>query len=132
MSGGRENGWNPYLSGALSGLVIVFSVWLSGKFLGASTTFVRTAGMLESLVTPERVAGMPYFLKELPQIDWQWMLVVGIFMGSLVAAKLCGDFRWQAVPVMWEKRFGPSQGKRGLVAFVGGAVAMFGARLADG
>jgi hypothetical protein len=33
---------------------------------------------------------------------------------------------------MWEKRFGPSQGKRGLVAFVGGAVAMFGARLADG
>lgn len=132
MSVVHKKGWNPYLSGALSGLVIVFSVWLSGKFLGASTTFVRTAGMLESLVTPERVASMPYFIKELPQIDWQWMFVVGIFLGSLVAAKLLGDFRWQAVPVMWEKRFGPSQGKRGLVAFVGGTVAMFGARLADG
>ena len=88
--------------------------------------------MLESLVTPERVGIMPYFIKELPHIDWQWMFVMGIFLGSLLAAKLFGDFRWQAVPLMWEKRFGPSPGKRGLVAFVGGAVAMFGARLADG
>ena len=132
MSGDHEKGWNPYLSGALSGLVIVFSVWFTGKFLGASTTFVRTAGMVESLVTPERVATMPYLIKELPQVDWQWMFVVGIFLGSLLAAKLFGDFRWEAVPLMWEKRFGPSPGKRGLVAFVGGAVAMFGARLADG
>jgi hypothetical protein len=132
MSGNHETGWNPYLSGALSGLVIVFSVWLSGNFFGTSTTFVRTAGMLESLVTPERVGIMPYFIKELPRIDWQWMFVMGIFLGSLLAAKLFGDFRWQAVPLMWEKHFGPSQGKRGLVAFVGGAVAMFGARLADG
>ena len=132
MSGNHETGWNPYLSGALSGLVIVSSVWLTGKFFGASTTFVRTAGMLESLVTPERVGIMPYFIKELPHIDWQWVFVMGIFLGSLLAAKLFGDFRWEAVPLMWEKRFGPSPGKRGLVAFVGGAVAMFGARLADG
>jgi hypothetical protein len=132
MSGSQEKGWNPYLAGALSGLVSVFSVWLSGKFLGASTTFVRAAGMLENLVTPERVASMPYFVKELPHIDWQWMFVVGIFLGSLVAAKLYGDFRWQAVPVMWERCFGRSQGKRGIAAFVGGGVAMFGARLAGG
>jgi len=132
MLSDQNKGWNPYLCGTFSGLVTVFSVWLSGKFLGASTTFVRTAGMLESLVAPERVASMPYFIKELPQIDWQWMFVAGIFLGSLLAAKLFGDFRWQAVPVMWQKHFGPSQMKRGLVAFVGGAVAMFGARLAGG
>jgi hypothetical protein len=107
-------------------------VWLSGKFFGASTTFGRTTGMLESLIIPERVASMPYFIKDLPHIDWQWMFVVGISLGSLMAAKLFGDFHWQAVPVMWERRFGPSQGKRGLVAFGGGAVAMFGARLAGG
>jgi len=94
-------GWNPYLAGALSSLVSVLSAWLSGKFFGASTTFVRAAGMLENLVIPERVASMPYFIKELPHIDWQWMFVVGIFLGSWLAAKLCGDFRWQAVPVMW-------------------------------
>jgi len=132
MIGGHNKGWNPYLCGAMTGLVIVVSVWLSGNYFGTSTTFARTAGMLESLVAPERVASMPYFIKELPQIDWQWMFVAGIFLGSLMAAKLFGDFRWQAVPVMWQKHFGPSQIKRGLVAFVGGAVAMFGARLADG
>jgi uncharacterized protein len=132
MSGSYVKGWNPYLAGALSGLVSVFSVWLSGKFFGASTTFSRTAGMVESLMMPERVAGMSYFVKVVPHIDWQWMFVVGIALGSLVAAKLWGDFRWQAVPVMWERRFGPSQGKRALAAFGGGAVAMFGARLAGG
>jgi hypothetical protein len=127
-----NKGWNPYLAGSLSGLLIVASVWLSGKYFGASTTFVRTAGMLESLVVPERVANMPYFLKEQPMIDWQWLFVAGIFLGAWLAARLCGDFRWQAVPLMWEQRFGPGLVKRGLAAFAGGAVAMFGARLADG
>jgi uncharacterized protein len=132
MLGGHNRGWTPYLFGALNGLLIVVSVWLSGNYFGTSTTFARTAGMLESMVAPERVASMPYFIKELPQIDWQWMFVTGIFLGSLISAKLFGDFRWQAVPLMWEKHFGSSQVKRGLVACVGGAVAMFGARLADG
>ena len=132
MSGSQEKGWNPYLAGALTGLVMVFSVWLSGKFFGASTSFVRTAGMLESLVAPERVAAMPYFIKTVVRLDWQWMFVAGILLGSLVAAKLFDDFRWQAVPPMWERRFGASGVKRGLVAFGGGAVAMFGARLAGG
>jgi len=127
-----SRGWNPYLAGALSGLVIVFSVGLAGKFLGASTTFVRTAGMLEKLLTPERVNRLEYFLKEIPQIDWQWMFVAGIFLGSWLAAKTGGDFRWQALPTMWEGRFGPSRLTRAFVAFSGGAVAMFGARLADG
>jgi hypothetical protein len=60
------------------------------------------------------------------------MFVVGIFLGSFMAAITGGDFRWQALPSMWEQRFGPSRGLRALAAFSGGAVAMFGARLADG
>jgi len=132
MSVSQGKGWSPYLAGALSGLVSVFSVWLSGKFLGASTSFVRTIGLLESLVAPERVAALPYFVKTVVRLDWQWMFVVGILLGAFVAAKLFDDFRWQAVPPMWERRFGASGVKRGLVAFGGGAVAMFGARLAGG
>jgi hypothetical protein len=132
MSGNSGKGWNPYLAGALTGLLMVFSVWLSGKFFGASTSFVRTAGMLESLVAPERVASMPYFVKNLPHLDWQWLFVLGILLGAFVSAKLFGDFRWEAVPPMWEKRFGPNQATRGVVALAGGTMAMFGARLADG
>jgi hypothetical protein len=75
---------------------------------------------------------MPYFVKTGTSFDWQWMFVVCIFFGSFLAAKLFADFKWQAVPPMCEARFGPSRAKRGVVAFLGGVVAMFGARLADG
>ena len=127
-----NGGWSPYVAGALSGVVLILSVWITGKFFGASTTFVRSAGMVEKLFSPERVAAMEYFVKELPQIDWQWMFVIGIFLGSLISAVTSGSFRLQAVPDMWERRFGPSRAKRAVIAFIGAAVAMFGARLADG
>jgi uncharacterized membrane protein YedE/YeeE len=124
--------WSPYLAGALSGLVLVLSVWITGKFFGTSTTFVRTTGMLEKIFSAERVAQMDYFIKEAPVVDWQWMFVLGIFIGSLIAAKTSGTFSWQAVPDMWQKRFGAAVGKRAIVAFTGGVIGMFGARLADG
>lgn len=129
----RNKGWNPYVAGALSGLVGVFSVWFAGQYFGASTSFVRTAGMIEQLFGPERVARMEYFINVVPKIDWQWMFVVGIFLGALVSSMTSGSFKFQAVPDMWAARFGDqSTGKRALTAFVGGIVAMFGARLADG
>lgn len=124
--------WSPYLAGALSGLVSIGSVWFAGKYFGASTTFVRTAGLLEKTVIPERVAQLDYFLKNVPTVDWQTMFVVGIFAGALVASIGDASFRYQALPSLWERRFGPSVIKRGIIAFVGGTVAMFGARLADG
>ena len=132
MKGGKDGGWSPYVAGGLSGLLSILSVWIAGKYFGASTTFVRTTGMIEKFFDPERVRGMDYFIKELPIIDWQWMFVAGIVIGSFIASITSGTFQWKAIPDMWEKRFGSSQLKRGLVAFVGGAIAMFGARLADG
>jgi hypothetical protein len=128
----NDGGWNPYLAGALSGLVSVLSVWVAGKYLGASTTFSKSAGMLEKIFSPERVARLDYFRLEIPEVDWQWMFVAGIFLGALLAALTDGSWRWQAVPDMWARRFGPSPAKRGLAAFGGGVVAMFGARLAGG
>lgn len=124
--------WNPYVAGSLAGLVSVGSIWAAGKYFGASTTFVRGAGFLEKLFDPEKVAKMEYFIKEKPMIDWQWMFVVGILIGAFIAAYSSGSFRVQAVPDMWKERFGENTYLRGAVAFVGGTIAMFGARLADG
>ena len=67
--------WSPYLAGALSGVVLILSVWIAGKFFGASTTFARSAGMIEKLFGAERVDRMVYFIKYVPKIDWQWMFV---------------------------------------------------------
>ena len=127
------SGWSPYVAGALSGVVGVLSVWFAGQYFGASTSFVRTAGLIEQLFGPERVAQMAYFVKTAPKIDWQWMFMVGIFLGAMIAALTSGSFKLQAVPDMWAARFGAgSTAKRAAVAFAGGVVAMFGARLADG
>lgn len=133
MQQAEKGSWSPYLAGGLSGLVAVLSVWITGKYFGASTSFVRTAGMIEKLFNPERVARMEYFIKETPEVEWQWMFVVGILVGALIAAVTSGSFRWQRLPDMWQERFGPASGLgRFLTAFIGGAVLMFGARLAGG
>jgi hypothetical protein len=128
----EDRGWNPYLAGALAGVLIVLSVLIAGKYFGVSTSYVRTAGFIENALAPERTAQMSYFLKYLPKVDWQWMFVVGIVLGAFVSAITSGSFRKQAVPDMWRERFGSGVGKRAAVAFSGGVLILFGARLAGG
>lgn len=123
---------NPYLAGGLSGLVIIFSALFTGQYFGASTSFVRSAGMLSTYFDAERVSRLEYFIRYVPQFDWQLLFVFGIFLGSLTAALWSGSFKIQAVPDMWASRFGPNPVLRGVVAFLGGIIAMFGARLANG
>ena len=128
----KDAGWNPYLAGALAGVVIVLYVWIAGKYVGASTSFVRSAGMIEKPFVSGHVARTDYFKKYEPKVDWQWMFVLGILVGSLAAAVSSGSFRFKAAPDMWQARFGPGTGKRAIVAFLGGVVlALIYAFLAD-
>ena len=53
MKGILEKGvWSPYLAGALAGVLAVMSVLVSTKvlgnpkYIGTSTTFVRSAGLI--------------------------------------------------------------------------------------
>ena len=128
----EPRGWSPYLAGALVGLLMVASIWMIGKYFGASTTFVRAAGLVEKQFDQERVSRMDYFIREVPKFDWQFLFVIGIFFGSLIAARTSKTFHSRTVPPMWESRFGLTPVKRAIIAFVGGGLAMFGARLADG
>lgn len=134
----EDGGWNPYITGALLGLMAILSVyattiWLGkSAYLGASTTFVRAAGLVEQIIAPEHVAGNAYFIKEKVSIDWQFMLVLGILLGSFLASLTDGSFKWERVPPIWAKHFGPSVGKRAVWAFLGGVTAMMGARMAGG
>jgi len=41
---------NPYVAGALIGILLVLSVIVAGKYLGASTTFARGASVIEKAV----------------------------------------------------------------------------------
>ncbi len=134
----EDGGWNPYFAGALVGILAIASVFattqLLGKtnYLGASTTFVRAAGIAEQTVAADHVASNEYFTKEKVRVDWQFMLIVGILLGALISSATDKSFKLEGVPPTWEKRFGPSVVKRAIGAFGGGIIAMIGARMADG
>jgi hypothetical protein len=127
-----KQSWSPYAAGAVAGVVLCLSVLVAGKFVGASTTYVRSVGLLEQTVAAEHVENSPYFSKTKVKVDWQMMFVVGLLLGSLVSSFIAKDFKVTPVPPMWEKRFGNSLGKRFAVAFLGGIAVLFGARLAGG
>lgn len=123
--------WSPYLAGALSGVLAVLSVLVAGKYLGASTTFVRSAGMVEKSLAPA-LTETAYYLKYNLAVDWQFMFVTGIVIGAFLASRTDGSFHVQSVPDMWAGRFGSSALPRAVTAFAGGMLAIYGARLAGG
>jgi hypothetical protein len=129
--------WNPYLAGSLAGVLLVLSVLVAGNFLGASTTFARSAAAIEKAVGIDFTRFAYFTTSEgkygpgsLP--NWQLMFVIGIIIGAFVAAKPSGEFRVQMVPDMWRERFGTNAVKRGVIAFIGGVIGLVGARLAGG
>jgi len=125
--------WSPYLVGAAIGILSWFTLLFSGKSLGCSTSFARSAGMLEGLLRGrKKVLRKPYFQEYKPEVDWQWMLVLGIFIGAGLAVLLSGDFSPALLPDSWQAAFGPGKVLRLAIAMLGGVLVGFGARWADG
>ena len=130
----RKKSWSPYVIGVLIGILSWFSFATADKPIGITTAFEYTAALVTQAVSPEAASTNPYYTapEKSPKIDWEWMLVVGVFIGAFASSKLSGDRARNPVPELWRKHFGGSTSKRFAAAFVGGAVMMFGARLAQG
>lgn len=129
--------WSPYVAGAGIGVLSWFTFATVDRPIGVTTAFESTAALAEKSVLPETERTNGYFQRKAaegkpPKIDWEWMLVVGIFVGALISSKLSGDRGAPTVPALWRARFGNSPSLRLAVAFLAGAVMMFGARLAQG
>jgi uncharacterized membrane protein YedE/YeeE len=133
-----DGGWNPYFAGALTGVLAIISVYATtlllgkGNYLGASTTFVRAAAFIEGIFSSGAVAENVYYTATKIRVDWQFMVIIGIFIGSLISSLSDKSFKIEKIPPIWLERFGSSTGKRAAWAFIGGIIAMIGARLADG
>ncbi len=133
-----KNGWSPYLGGFLTGLLLVVSVLVTQKFLGkpkylgTSTAYVRVAGLIEDKLSSQ-AKHFSYYQKYKPEVDWKVALVfVGVPLGALLAALKNGEFRLHLIPSLWEERFGKRAALRAFMAFVGGFLIVYGARLAGG
>ncbi|QQE13950.1 YeeE/YedE family protein [Planctomycetota bacterium] len=128
---------NPYVVGIGIGVLswIVFAGF--GKAIGTSTTMAKTAGLATAVVAPAHVEANPYYSKyfnppKKMMFDWQFFLVLTMPIGAFIAAKLAKQPYKASVPPLWEQRFGPSKLKRYAVAFLGGVIMLFGARMAGG
>ncbi len=124
--------WSPYLVGAGIGILSWFTFLLSNKPIGCSTAFARTSGMIEQSLTGRLVADLPYYQKFPAKIDWEWMFVLGIIIGSLVSALISGEFQLRLIPSVWMVRFGIAVFPRFIAALAGGIVLGIGARWAGG
>ena len=131
--------WSPYCVGAGIGVLSWVTFGLMDKALGVSTTMVRAAGALEKITAKAHVESNEYFIKYLgtavepkPVFEWQFALVVMLVLGAFFSAWLSGEKFREDVPRLWEWRFGPSRVVRNVMAFLGGVVLLFGARLAGG
>ncbi len=115
---------------SLGGLLLV-AVWLFQP-LGVSTQYVRAVGGMCTLAAPDVAGSNAYFQAEKLVFGYAEMVVIGIPIGALLVALLARRRTREAVPEPWRSRFGPSRARRFVAAFVGGALLLFGARLAGG
>ena len=126
-------GLTPYLVGAAIGVLswVVFAV--VNQPIGMSTALSQVSGAAaQAVVGEEAVRANPYWAKFAPKWDYGTVFLVGTFLGALASAVISRTLHLQVVPSVWAERFGPSAGQRMLGAFVGGVIAMYGARLAGG
>lgn len=124
--------WSPYLVGAAIGMLSWLTFYVSDKPIGASSFYAHVAGFLGKLVAPRHTASLTYFKDNPPRVGWEFVFVVSIVLGSAIAAVTGGEFTNEWLPPMWVARFGDSIALRAAVAFGGGLLMAFGARLAGG
>lgn len=124
--------WSPYVVGAGIGILSWITFLLSDKAIGCSTAFARTSGMIERIFRGGRTTDKPYYREFPPVIDWEWMLVAGIFIGAYLSSMLSGVFEVRMMSPLWIAHFGDTPVLRLLFAFVGGIAMGFGSRWAGG
>jgi hypothetical protein len=123
---------NPYLGGALLGVVLFLAFLITSNGLGASGGLNRITAAVEDVFVPGHIDRTPYLLKMAggnanPLDDWTVPVVIGAFLGGMISGILNGRFKW-------ELNKGPriSNGARLFFAFAGGAIMAYGARMARG
>lgn len=123
---------DPYLGGALLGLVLFLSFYVTGGGLGASAGLSRIQTGVLDLVAPAHVDRVAYFAEMAGGSRSPWAhYAIYMLAGTLVGGFASGLFNRR---VKVEARKGPrvSTSVRLLLAFAGGLIMAYGARFARG
>ncbi len=106
--------------------VFVFSKYGSNRPIGASTSYPYLADFLTGVKQND------YFAEIEKPGRWELIFLAGAFLAGLVFSLAKKTFRLILVHENWEKYRGKSKISRGIWAFVGGFILIFGARMAGG
>jgi len=124
--------FNSYLGGVLLGMVLFLSYFITGQGLGASGGLSRYVAYFEDLIAPDHINRVPYLISmaggDLNPLDnWIVMVSTGVILGGFVSGLINGRAKF-------ETNKGPniSNRTRWIVAFFGGMLFTFGARMARG
>jgi hypothetical protein len=123
---------DPYLGGALLGVVLFASFYVTGGGLGASAALSRVQTGILDWLAPAHVDRVAYFADLAGGTRSAWNhSAVFMLAGTLLGGFASGLWNRR---VRLETRKGPriSTPLRWALAFVGGAVMAYGARLARG
>jgi uncharacterized membrane protein YedE/YeeE len=123
---------NPYLAGVLLGVVLFLAFFVTGGGLGASAALSRVQTGVLDAVAPGHVDRVAYFAEMAGGLRSPWAhssiyMLVGTLLGGLASGL------WNRRARL-ETRKGPriSTGARWALAFAGGIIMAYGARLARG
>ncbi len=124
--------WSPYLVGAGIGVLSWLTFYFSDKPIGASSFYAQVSGFIGKWFARRHTESLAYFKDNPPRVGWGFVFVLSTIAGGAIAAITGGEFANEWLPPMWIDRFGDSIALRAGVAFGGGILMAFGARLAGG
>ncbi len=123
---------HPYAAGILLGLVLFAAFFITGNGLGASGGMNRIIVVFEDALFPAHIDRTPYLISMAggdrnPLENWVVFLSVGVVIGGGLSGWWNGRIKLETVK-------GPrvSVQMRWLMAFVGGTLMGYGARMARG
>ena len=121
---------------------IVLGVWnilifISGNHLGTTTAYAQTTGYITQFFSTSFIPVSSWTAGTcgttgILQVSWQWMLVLGIFLGGFIGKVIHGKGIKEIISDPWIERFGDRPRLRISHAFIGGFIMLIGARLAGG
>lgn len=123
---------NPYAAGILLGLLLFTAFLLTGNGLGASGGLNRLVVYAEDKIAPDHVDQTVYLLEMAggesnPLDNWVVFVVIGALAGGFASG-------WRNGRLKVETNKGPNitVHQRWMLAFIGGSIMGYGARLARG
>jgi uncharacterized membrane protein YedE/YeeE len=127
-----DNSLSPYLAGALLGVLLFLSFFVTGHGLGASGALARFVTAMLSQVAPAEVNTRGFFAAlgggmRLSLSHWLVWEVLGVFLGGALSGLLSKRIKWEIVR-------GPqvSVRTRAILALLGGVLVGWGTQLSRG